>query len=819
MKPKTGSASTVSLRRRGTLRFRLLAVYIPVLVLVLLTLFAGMEWRANRQAMAALEQRLEIFVSTNAPVLAAPMWVYDDGLTDSLVSVMSGHPDLLAIEVRNTFGDVVAAHGPVEALDRDSSVLTRSVPIIKREIDGSTVVGDLRVAFDDSRVRQALSRSITTDAITIGVVLVVLIALVVITTGRLVFRPLDRLYRAMCIDPELGQPRRVEHESPDEFGAVCDAFNAMERRRADLQGSHARLIDLGILMGSEHNPKRLTETILEAACDLCHSDGGTLYLLNEDEDRLEFAIIINRSLGIRLGGAEGDPISFKPLPLHLPDGQPNNANVAVHAALTKVGVNIPDVYNTEAFDFTGPQAFDAANTYRTTSLLAVPLTNRQNDVIGVLQLINASDPETGRVVAFDPPRASIARALGAQAGVALENQLLLEAQRHLLDSFIELMAGAIDAKSPYTGGHCSRVPEITRLLTEAACADTETFPDFNLTEAEWYELHIASWLHDCGKVTSPEYVIDKATKLETIANRIHEIRTRFEVLWRDAEIAECRALLAGADPETARRDREQAQAALQDDFAFVATCNIGGEFMDDGRIDRLKTIGARTWTRHFDNRLGLSLGEEQRLAGVPPSPPPSEERLLDDKPEHIVPWPNNVPPVTADNPYGFTMTAPDRQFNFGELYNLSVRRGTLTEEERFKINDHMIQTIMMLESLPLPKHLRRVPEYAGGHHEKMDGKGYPRGIMGATMSIPARIMAIADIFEALTAADRPYKTPKTVSEALKIMSFMRNDKHIDANLFDLFLRSGVWRTYAETHLRPEQIDAVDINLYKSSASG
>jgi len=408
----------------------------------------------------------------------------------------------------------------------------------------------------------------------------------------------------------------------------------------------------------------------------------------------------------------------------------------------------------------------------------------------------------------------IARALAAQAGVALENQLLLEAQRRLLDSFIELMASAIDAKSPYTGGHCSRVPELTRLLTEAACRDTETFADFDLTEAEWYELHIASWLHDCGKVTSPEFVVDKATKLETIHNRIHEIRTRFEVLWRDAEIAECRALLAGADADAARAERERNHAVLQAEFAFVAACNVGGEFLSDAHIERLKAIGARTWVRHFDDRIGMSPNENARLADIPARSPPVEERLLDDKPEHIVPWPDGVPPVTANNPHGFTMVAPKLCFNFGELYNLSIRRGTLTEEERFKVNDHIIQTIIMLESLPLPKHLRRVPEYAGGHHEKMDGTGYPRGIRGGTMSVPARIMAISDIFEALTAADRPYKTPKTVSEALDIMRRMRDDNHIDPELFGLFLRSGVWRTYAETFLHPDQIDAVDISRYQ-----
>jgi len=651
------------------------------------------------------------------------------------------------------------------------------------------------------------------------------LVLVVVTGGlllllqRMVVQPLERLRDAMEREPPPDQALHVEATGPGAPARVAAAFNAMEQRRVAMAAVRTRLIELGILMGSERNPRRLVETVLRAAADLCRTDGGTIYLLDEDKGQLEFAIILNHSLDIHLGGVEGHDIPFPPLPLTNPDGTPNHANLATHAALTGETVSIADAYDSAAFDFTGPRAFDDANNYRTNSLLAVPLTNRQGDVIGVMQLINATDSQTGAVKAFDATDETVAQALAAQAGVALENQRLLEAQRTLLDSFIELIAGAIDAKSPYTGGHCSRVPELTRMLTEAACADTEAYDTFDLSEDEWYELHIASWLHDCGKVTSPEYVVDKATKLETITNRIHEIRTRFEVLWREAEIAECRALLAGADADEAKAAREAEQARLLDDFAFVAECNVGGEFMDDGRLERLRTIGAREWTRHFDDRLGLSIAEQDRLSAHAPHTPPVTERLLDDKPEHVIPWPGGTPPVTADNPYGFTMVAPDNQFNLGELYNLTIRRGTLTDEERFKINDHMIQTIVMLESLPLPKTLRRVPEYAGGHHEKMDGTGYPRGLMAGTMSIPARIMAIADIFEALTAADRPYKPAKTVSQALKIMSFMRNEDHIDPGLFDLFLRSGVWRAYAETFLTPEQLDAVDIDALRQPAAG
>jgi len=798
---------------RVSLRAKLVSVYVPSLLVILSLVFAVLEWRAYQDGLRGLADRLDTFVSASTDVLAAPLWVYDDALTRQFASVMADHPDVRALSVLDEGGAPVVALGETDTLQADPD-LYRETPIVRIDKGEETSVGTLLVAFSRDRLNSEMHQRLWADAVIVGVTVLGLIVLVLLTTGRLIFAPLSRLHRAMVADPEPGVERHVPVSSRDELGEVIGAFNDMERRRARLEETRSRMIDLGILMGSERSPRRLVETVLRAATELCHTDGGTVYLVDEQNDELDFSIILNTSLNICLGGDSGDTIPFKSLPLHGPDGQANGGNMATYVVLTGETVHIPDVYDSEEFDFTGPRAFDTANDYRTTSLLAVPLTNRQGEIIGVLQLINACDPDTGRKRPFEETEIAVAQALAAQAGVALENQLLLEAQRKVMDSFIELIASAIDAKSPYTGGHCSRVPELARMLAAAACHDQTTFREFSLNDEEWYELHIASWLHDCGKVTSPEYVVDKATKLETIYNRIHEIRTRFEVLWRDAEIAECRARLAGEDPSAAAAEREGRQARLLEDFAFVAESNIGGEFMSDDRIARLQEIGAQTWTRHFDDRLGLSQAEELRLKTVPARPLPAAERLLDDKVEQVIPWPTGAPPITADNPRGFTMLAPENQVNLGELYNLSIGRGTLTEEERFKINDHIVQTIIMLESLPWPKALRRVPEYAGGHHEKMDGGGYPRGIKAGEMSIPARIMAIADIFEALTAADRPYKKPKTLSEALKIMSFMRNDDHIDPDLFDLFLQSGVWKDYADTFMTPDQIDDVDISRYR-----
>jgi len=386
----------------------------------------------------------------------------------------------------------------------------------------------------------------------------------------------------------------------------------------------------------------------------------------------------------------------------------------------------------------------------------------------------------------------------------------------LFTAVTELLAGAIDAKSPYTGGHCKRVPELAKMMSAAVHESKEgPFADFSMdSDDQRREFEVAAWLHDCGKVTTPEYVVDKATKLETIYNRIHEIRMRFEVLLRDAEIETYRRRLAGdAGGAVLQAELEKTQKQIADDFAFVAECNIGGEFMADEKIERLEQIAARTWTRHLDDRMGISQDEAELKNTQPPPTLPVVEHVLADKPQHVIPRTN--PDPFDGNTYGFNMTVPEDRYNLGELYNLSIRKGTLSPEDRFKINEHIIQTIVMLKRLPFPENMKNVAEIAGAHHETMNGTGYPRGLKKEEMSIPARIMAIADIFEALTAADRPYKMPKTLNNALRIMSFMRNDRHIDSELFDLFLESGVYQTYAEQFLDPAQIDAVDIHPYLS----
>jgi HD-GYP domain-containing protein (c-di-GMP phosphodiesterase class II) len=574
----------------------------------------------------------------------------------------------------------------------------------------------------------------------------------------------------------------------------------------DRELRYRRLIELGIALSSERNHHRLLEKILLGAKELTNADGGTLYLVSEDGRELRFMIMRNDTLNIALGGTTGTPVTLDPVRLRDADGSANYKSVVAAAAVTGETINLADAYNAPGFDFSGPRAFDKRAGYHSQSFLTVPLKNHDAEVVGVLQLINART-EDGKTIPFSTEVVPLIEALASQAAVALDNQMLIDAQKNLFRSVLRVFASAIDAKSPYTGGHCHRVPEATNMLARAADAATEgPFADFRLNEEEWYELEVAGGLHDCGKVTTREFVVDKATKLETIYNRIHEIRTRFEVVKRDAEIEYLRGVIAGGDEPVLREVRDTRLAELDDDFAFVAECNIGGEFMAPERIARLQRIAGVTWTRTLDDRLGLSWEESARQPARRDLP--AVENLLADKQSHIIE--HDAAPLAVDNPWGFILKPPAHKANHGEVYNLSIRRGTLNEEERYHINDHIVQTIIMLEALPFPKNLRRVPEWAGGHHEKMDGTGYPRGLKREQMSTPARIMMIADIFEALTARDRPYKARKKLSECIDIMGHMSRDRHIDPDLFELFLSSGVYLEYADIFLLPEQIDHVDV---------
>jgi HD-GYP domain-containing protein (c-di-GMP phosphodiesterase class II) len=631
-------------------------------------------------------------------------------------------------------------------------------------------------------------------------------------TILLVFWLAQRMSKSLrVLAGEARDIRAFKLDTPISVQSRILEVNHLAKTMAVMKSSIQQFLSISKALSGEKNFHKLLEMILREAKGVANADAGAISLRSENDSHLELAVLQNDRTGVHLGGTSNVAAPFEPTPLQCDVDPKAKPSALCHTLLTGNIVQVDNMVADHRFDYSELRTWFEQDGYRCRALLIVPLVTQKGEFIGTLQLVNPRK-STGEVAVFSSEIVSYIEALSSDAAVALDNRRLLKAQRDLIDSIIHLLAGAIDAKSPYTGGHCQRVPVIARMLAEAAEQSKEdSFRDFKLSEEEWYELHLASWLHDCGKVTTPEYVVDKATKLETIYNRIHEIRMRFEVLWRDAEIDYYKALAADkGDTADLRRRRDERLASIRDDFAFVAQCNLGGEFMSDDKVERLRRIAAQTWLRHLDDRIGLSQEERGRKDREPEKNLPVAEPLLADKTEHLVTRTDGGQPF-GDNSYGFTMAVPEHLYNFGEIYNLTIPKGTLTPEERFKINDHIVQTIKMLKSLPLPRDLQRVPDWAGNHHEAFCGHGYPRGLAGSDLSIPERIMAVADVFEALTAADRPYKAPRTLSENIRIMSGMCRQGHLCPDIFGLLLTSTVYRRYAEEYLDPAQIDEVDVD--------
>ena len=512
-----------------------------------------------------------------------------------------------------------------------------------------------------------------------------------------------------------------------------------------------RLSEIGMALSTEKDTDRLFEMILEEAKNITCADGRTLYSVNKDGD-LDFEILRNDSMDTIMGGTSGNSIPYYPVHLWLDDKTPNQKNVSAYVALTGKTVNIKDAYQEEGFDFEGTKNFDKKSGYRSKSFLTVPLKNHENEIIGVMQLINAQN-EKGEVISFNEEMQEQVESLASQGAVALTNKRLVEELKTLFEAFIKLIATAIDKKSEYTGGHCERVPVITMMLADAVAKMNDgKYKDFSMNEDERYELYIAAWLHDCGKVATPPHVVDKGTKLETIFDRIELIKTRMELLKRDAKISFLQRQLNSINDQIYDEEYLKTIEQINANMKFLEECNIGGEYMKPELQERVKEIGLQNIVLNGENQNFLT-----------------EE----------------------------------------EINNLNIPKGTLLPEEREIINDHIVITIEMLEKLPYPKNLKNVPEFAGGHHEKMDGTGYPKGLKKNQMSTQAKIMAIADIYEALTAADRPYKEGKKLSQAMRIMGFMKNDYHIDEDLFEIFVTSGIYKKYAKDYIAKEQIDEVD----------
>ena len=498
-----------------------------------------------------------------------------------------------------------------------------------------------------------------------------------------------------------------------------------------------KLTEIGTALSAERNLDRLLEMIVDEACKFTNADAGALYILSDDESELNFAIVQNNSLDLRLGGAGGE-ITWPAIKLKDAAGRVNIANVSAYVAVTGEPVNIADVYHAGEFNFEGTKKFDSRTGYRSRSMLVVPLRNHENDIIGVLQLLNALEPATGEIISFPPEYEDMVLSLASQAAIALSNKRLIFDLENLLESFVRTIATAIDEKSPYTGGHVRRVAQLT--MTMARKINNVRYGKFagtQLSDDQLRELRIAAWLHDVGKITTPVYVIDKATKLEAVHDRIHDVKTRMELIKKDYL---AKIIKNAHDVKIASKIEE-----LDKDYEFLVEANSGSEFLDDDKIARIKEIAKHQWNNNGQSN-----------------------------------------PLLSDE----------------EVYHLCIRSGTLTQEERSIVNNHVLVTQKILSHLPFPKKMRHVADYAAAHHEKLDGTGYPLGLKGDQLSLQSRIIAIADIFEALTAKDRPYKKGKSVTEALEIMERMARNKHIDAELYELFVQEKIYEEYARNNSVP-----------------
>ena len=617
--------------------------------------------------------------------------------------------------------------------------------------------------------------------------------------SRMVSRPIrDLVQVASAIE-------RFDFGGGDPVRSKIAEVDDLARAMTSMKNTLKRFLDISSALAAEGNFSRLLNIILRETISVAGATSGSLALVSSDGKSVQ-------SAARQFNGKVQDVSTARSYAVADVDSALVEVRAVVEGCRQSVRISRSDPIQGSIY----AHLFDVLGVDRA-HIIALPLRNRAKEVIGAMSLSLVA-PEDESAEPISAALLAFLEALSGTAAVALDNQKLVLDQKILFESIIKLVANSIDAKSTYSGGHCQRVPELAKMLARAACDQTGgPFAGYALTEDDWEALHIAGWLHDCGKLTTPAFVVDKATKLETIYDRIHEVRMRFEVLKRDAEIEvylrALAALPAGqVDMGALRAELEEPLATLDEEFRFVATCNVGGEFMAPEKRERLKSIAQRRWLRTLSDRAGISQEELMRKDGIPDQPLPVWEALLSDKPEHILHRPERER-LEAGNAWGFKITPPDNLYNRGELYNLAIGRGTLTDEDRYKINEHIVQTIKMLSGLPFPRHLKKVPEIAGGHHEKLDGSGYPRGLMKDEMSVEARMMAIADVFEALTAIDRPYKKGKTLSDAIKIMGFMKKDKHIDPDLFELFLKSGVYLDYAKRFMRPEQIDVVDVGAY------
>lgn len=500
-----------------------------------------------------------------------------------------------------------------------------------------------------------------------------------------------------------------------------------------------RVMDINLKLSSEQDRGLLYEMILTLLRDLTKSDGGTLYLLSEDKRYLDFMVVQNSSLDIFLGVKEQKD-SWGSLPLYLDNGEQNRGMVAVVCALDKKIINIRDVYNSTEYNFEGAKKFDKDKNYHSKSMLVVPLTNHENDVIGVVQLINKEiENKNSFFTKYDE---KIIKALSLQAAMALTNTKLIESLERFLEAFVTSIANAIDAKSRHTSTHIAKMSRLAPLIANSIHNDTTVYNDVRYSANDLKEIEMAAKLHDIGKISIPEWVIDKSTKLQKLIDGFEIVKLKMELMKQELKIK----LL---ENKIDKDEYDRLIYKFEDDLSFIESSNIGSEFMSDDRIERIKSLS-------------------------------SYKLVINNKEENLL--------------------------NEDELYNLSIRKGTLTNEERDIMNSHARLSYTMLDALPFPKKYSNVTHIATNHHEKLNGKGYPRGLGEKDLVLEDRILILADVFEALTSSDRPYKEAKKLSEAFRILDIMAQNGEIDAKLLEFFKSSDALKTYCKTELLERQID-------------
>ena len=509
----------------------------------------------------------------------------------------------------------------------------------------------------------------------------------------------------------------------------------------------------------QSNLPKLLAMIVEQSMKFTHADAATLYLLDEEKQELMFKVLYNDTLNLHIENLAYNE-NWPNLPLYNRDKTPNDRLVAVKTALSKKTTLIHDIYAEDTFDFEGTKAFDETTGYRSLSMLVVPLLNHEDETIGVLQLIN-KQTQYGQPSTFDAFDIESTRALAAQASIAIINATLIHELQESFELFITTISSVINTKTKETGEHVRRVSMIADMLAKAIHnSKTGKYKDVIYSKEELKQINLAALLHDVGKITTPEYIMNKSKKLEKICDRITLVDERIEILKRDVEIEFLNKELAllksnQTVPDNFDSEKENALASLEEIRSFLHECNVGSEYLDNDKIKRLATLA----------QMKYQLKGESVLL------------LRDD-----------------------------------ELENLSIQRGTLTFKEREIIHNHAHVSVEIIESIKFPKSLKLVPDIACNHHEKLDGSGYPRQLTAKDLTLEDRIMILADMFEALSASNRSYKVPNTMNEILEILKRYIDQGHMDGDLVKFFFESGTYREYAKNELYPEQQDIVNIDF-------